>query len=297
MAEDATGRWLGLVGWGPGAFKVKIRDDWIGWVREQRLRRLHLVANNSRFLILPGMQGGNLASRVLSLSLKRLSSDMKAQRGHPVLLAETFVDPRFAGTCYLAANWKVLGETCGYGRVGNGWVMHGVRKRMFVRGLVRNVQDVLRGLNEPGSWQSSSRLSEPPPHARLRSLYESLIDDVPEYHLARGMRHRMSTVLTIIVSARLAGAKGTRATAAFAAGFTQQQLAAVRAFRSPSIGRLVPPSKSTIERALAELHPGILERSASRWLATWRRGREAAQAVPTGDARRVRADTEPACGW
>jgi hypothetical protein len=37
--------------------------------------------------------------------------------GHPVLIAETFVDiGRFTGTCYKAANWQYLGQTSGYGK-------------------------------------------------------------------------------------------------------------------------------------------------------------------------------------
>ena len=37
--------------------------------------------------------------------------------GHPVYFAETFIDPgRFRGTCYRAANWKLLGLTTGRGK-------------------------------------------------------------------------------------------------------------------------------------------------------------------------------------
>ena len=280
VAEDSTGRWLALVGWGPASFKVKIRDDWIGWLPEQQFRRLHLVSCNSRFLILPEMHDRNLASRVLSLSLRRLSSDTEARHGHPVFLAETFVDPRFAGTCYRATNWTALGETRGYARVGNGWVMHGVRKRMFVRALVIDARDVLSGLDEPGSMHTSRRLAEPPPVGRLRSLYEFLIDEVVVHRSSRGMRHRRATVLAVIVSARLAGAKGTRATAEFAARFSQNQLAAVRAFRCPSAGRLVPPSKSTIHRVLSELDRDLLHRTVGRWVSIRRKLREV-RPVPT----------------
>ncbi len=99
VAESADGRWLALLGWHAGSFKVEARDRFIGWTREQQFRRLRLVANNTRFLVLPGCRSPNLASRVLGLSLRRLSRDMEDQTGHPVLLAETFVDPsRFAGT-------------------------------------------------------------------------------------------------------------------------------------------------------------------------------------------------------
>ena len=98
IAVGPDGRWLALLGWCSGAFKVKARDAWVGWAPEQQFRRLHLVANNCRFLVLPAGRVPNLASRALALSLRRLSDDMEAVFGHPVLLAETFVDPsRFTG--------------------------------------------------------------------------------------------------------------------------------------------------------------------------------------------------------
>ena len=80
--------WVALVGWHAGAFKLKARDRWIGWLPEQQFRRLHLIANNARFLILPGCAAANLASRVLGLSLRRLSGDFHALHGHPILIAE-----------------------------------------------------------------------------------------------------------------------------------------------------------------------------------------------------------------
>ena len=96
--------WLALIGWQPGAFKLAARDRWIGWSAEQQFRRLHLIANNSRFVILTPERVPNLASRVLGLSLRRLSEDIRAAHGYPVFLAETFVDvSRFAGTCYRAS--------------------------------------------------------------------------------------------------------------------------------------------------------------------------------------------------
>ena len=106
-------RWLALIGWHAGAFKLRPRDEWIGWLPEQQFRRLHLLANNTRFVIMPEAQGVmNLASRVLGQSTRRLSDDFRAAHGHPIVLAETFVDPaRFTGACYRAANWQPLGRT------------------------------------------------------------------------------------------------------------------------------------------------------------------------------------------
>ena len=74
--------WLALIGWQPGAFKLAARDRWIGWPAEQQFRRLHLIANNSRFVILTPGRVHNLASRVLGLSLRRLSQDIQAVHGY-----------------------------------------------------------------------------------------------------------------------------------------------------------------------------------------------------------------------
>lgn len=102
--------WVVLLGWGSAALKCGPRDQWIGWDRTLQWRRLHLIANNVRFLILPDWHEPNLASRLLALNLKRLSQDWELYYGHPLLLAETFVDSaRFRGTCYRAAGWHVHG--------------------------------------------------------------------------------------------------------------------------------------------------------------------------------------------
>ena len=59
--------WLALIGWQPGAFKLAACDRWVGWSTEQQFRRLHLIANNARFVILTPRPVPNLASRVLGL--------------------------------------------------------------------------------------------------------------------------------------------------------------------------------------------------------------------------------------
>ena len=117
VAEQG-GRWLALRGWGAAAFKGGPRDAWIGWGKSQQWRRLRYIANNMRFLILPGERRPNLASQILGANLRRLSGDWQAVFGHPIVLAETFVDPDFQGTCYRAAGWQKLGKTQGYGRNG-----------------------------------------------------------------------------------------------------------------------------------------------------------------------------------
>ena len=108
---------LGVLGFGAAAWKVAARDRWIGWEREAREAHLGRVLNNARFLLLPWIRVKNLASRVLALAAVQVAEDFAARYGQRPVLLETFVEiPRFAGTCYRAANWRYLGETTGRGK-------------------------------------------------------------------------------------------------------------------------------------------------------------------------------------
>lgn len=137
---------VALLGWASAALHVPARDRLIGWDEPTKRRRLHLVANNVRFLVLPWVRVKNLASRVLALNLRRLSADWQRAWGHPVHLAETFVDPsRFRGTCYRAANWAHLGVTAGRWKRGNAYLHGAVPKAIYVYPLRRDARALLRG--------------------------------------------------------------------------------------------------------------------------------------------------------
>jgi hypothetical protein len=93
------------------------RDRFIGWSAEARRRNLRFVAYNPRFLILPWVEVRHLASHVLARLARGVVEDWRRIYGHPLYFLETFVDPeRYRGTCYLAANWVVLGRTTGRGK-------------------------------------------------------------------------------------------------------------------------------------------------------------------------------------
>lgn len=111
---NATWRdqWVAQLSLSAAALKCGVRDRWIGWDFRSQYGRLKLIANNSRFLILPEWHRPNIGSRVLSLTERRVVADWRARFGHPLPLLETFVDPqRFHGGVYRAANWKELGLT------------------------------------------------------------------------------------------------------------------------------------------------------------------------------------------
>lgn len=109
---------LGAIGFSAAAWKVQPRDSWIGWSKLVQKERLHLIVNNSRFLIFPWVNAKNLASHALALCAKQLPNDWQHTYGYSPVLMETFVEKnRFAGTCYKAANWVNVGVTKGRGKL------------------------------------------------------------------------------------------------------------------------------------------------------------------------------------
>jgi hypothetical protein len=114
LVADEQSRPLACLLFGAAAWQCADRDRYLGWDPSQRAQHLHLVANNTRFLIAPGVATPQLASSVLSRVSRRLSRDWQAKYGHPISLLESFVErDRFAGTCYRAANWVRVGQTQG----------------------------------------------------------------------------------------------------------------------------------------------------------------------------------------
>ncbi|MBW2147099.1 MAG: DUF4338 domain-containing protein [Deltaproteobacteria bacterium] len=123
------GQVAACLGWASAAFKIQPRERFIGWGASTRRQRLCFIANNVRFLILPWVSIPHLASKLIALNLRRLSTDWKQAYVHPLYLAETFVDTsRFQGTCYKAANWIYVGQTQGSGKRGNRYYDHGRSK-------------------------------------------------------------------------------------------------------------------------------------------------------------------------
>lgn len=98
-------------------YAIDHRDTFIGWSVEARERNRHLLAYNTRFLILPWVRVPYLASHLLGRISRTISEDWQKIYNHPVFWLETFVDTeRFTGTCYKAANWIFLGLTSGRGK-------------------------------------------------------------------------------------------------------------------------------------------------------------------------------------
>jgi hypothetical protein len=259
------GRWVALLGWCAAALKCQARDRWIGWPEVVQWQRLGLVVNNARFLILPGERVANLASRVLSLNLKRLSGDWQLAYGHPVWLAETFVDPRrFAGTCYRAAGWLEVGTTRGYGRRAGRYEAHGEPKTVWIKPLVRQAAQRLCTLGGTAMAKAQARpmkLSRSKADALLRILMQ-----LPDRRHLRGRRHDQTSILAVAICAVLCGARSYVAIAEWAARCSQNLLKRLGCRRSTLSGRYIPPSEPTIRRLLQSIDAELVDRALAGWL-------------------------------
>ena len=114
LIRSRTGVDLACLLFGAAAWQCAPRDQWIGWSAEQRAKGLALIANNSRFLILPWIRVTQLANYILSQIVQRIDADWQKRYNHRLHLLETFVQQdRFRGTSYQAANWIHVGQTTG----------------------------------------------------------------------------------------------------------------------------------------------------------------------------------------
>lgn len=114
LIRSCAGADLACLLFGAAAWQCAPRDRWIGWSAQQRAAGLLLIANNSRFLILPWVGVQRLASHILGRIAQRIDADWQARYQHRLYLLETFVQPdRFRGTAYQAANWIRVGQTRG----------------------------------------------------------------------------------------------------------------------------------------------------------------------------------------
>ena len=135
---------VGCVQFSSPAWRMKTRDQWIGWDDGTRKQHLQHIVNNSRLLVLARIR--NLASMMLSCALKRLGRDWQRQYAVQPFLVETLVDQqRFHGGCYRASNWIELGQTSGRGRMDRTHQRHGAQiKTVWVYPLVKDAARRLR---------------------------------------------------------------------------------------------------------------------------------------------------------
>jgi hypothetical protein len=281
---EVDGQWVALLSFSAPALHLKARERWIGWSARQRARRLGLVVNNSRFLVLPERQRyPNLASRVLGLALRRLSADWQERWGHPVLVVESFVDEsQYRGTCYRACGFEAVGLTQGFGRASRDFYEeHGRPKQLYLRQLHLQGCQLLHQARLPEPLAAyEAEVAGPCPFRApaLESLLASL-SRLPDSRYGHGLRHKQRFVLACAAVCTLMGACGYRAFENTCKKFTQRQLRALGCRPDEEDGRYYPPSDSTFQRVLNKVDAVAVAALVGQWLAQQEMGALAQLAV------------------
>ena len=204
------GEWVALLAWGAASYRLKDRDEWIGWTAAQRAERLKLVVQNRRFLLL-GEKGShpNRASQVLGAALRCLNEQWTEHFSYAPLLAETFTDiEQFEGTCYKASGWIAVGMSQGYSRHrADFYVPNDRPKRLWLKPLHPQARERLcaawLGEEQSAGETAAPTGSLPLKDTQLRSFMETL-QRVPDPR-ARNSRFRIGSVLSIVAMALLCG--------------------------------------------------------------------------------------------
>lgn len=265
------GQWLAVASWSAAALHIKPRDRFIGWSEEQRRQRLPLVVNNSRLYVLPECHYPNLVSRFMKLMLARLSSDWESNWGHPLALAESFVDPdEYRGTAYKVSGWSQLGPTRGWKRSAvDFYEKHGRPKQLWVRELVKKACVKLRAAQLPAQWAQVLPKVQPRCTAKageIASLMERLRKDLPEFRRKQSLAYPIAGMLALIAMAVLSGlTKGYEDLADYAATLSQGQLRALKFRLDAHTRRVRCPQRTSFQRVLTGVNAEILQRVLLLW--------------------------------
>lgn len=265
------GKWLAVATWSAAALHLKARDAFIGWTQEQRRARLPLVVNNSRFCVLPECHYPNLASRFMKLMTERLSADWQQRWGHPVVLAESFVDPHLHhGTAYKVSGWTQLGHTRGWKRSAvDFYQKHDRPKQVWLRELTQHACAKLRAAQLPAPWAGTLPPVAPRCTAKAQqmgSLVGRLERTLPEFRRKQALAYPLAGMLALIAMAVFSGVTlGYQDLADYAATLSQAQLRALKFRRDRQTQRIRCPERTTFERVLGAVDTPRLERVLVLW--------------------------------
>jgi Domain of unknown function (DUF4338)/DDE_Tnp_1-associated/Transposase DDE domain len=266
------GVWVALAGFGSAALSCTVREEFLGWDPELRLRRLGLITASQRFCVLPAGRRPELASAVLGGCLRRLPADHLAVWGHPVLAVETFTDPsRHTGSCYAAAGFTPVGPSAGYARNRGTKIRHGQPKVYWLRPLHRHGLTALSAAFD--SPLTHPRRGRPPVDMNTLDINGpagllAVLGQVPEHRKARGIRHELAALLAVATAAVLSGADSTAAIAQYAHTLTQPALATLGIRRNKRTSTYLAPAYQTLRRAIRSVDAHALDAAVTSWLHT-----------------------------
>lgn len=260
--------------WAGAAWRLKDRDEWIGWDAVTRANRLGLVVQLRRFLVVQAARRPNLASRCLGLALRGLVGQWCESHGYEPLLAESFSDPEsHAGTVYKVTNWTALGMSAGYGRHrADFYTKHDKPKRLWVFELGKTARALLGSHGElPAEYRAGVKdavcgARSPLGVRHLRSLYEAL-REVEDPRAPTARRYSIASMLAIICLGLLGGASNVSEIWRKAGPLNQRHREALGLWRRDKAGRIKLPCYDAFNDLLAQIDPHALCRALNDWLA------------------------------
>ncbi|MFN0080202.1 MAG: ISAs1 family transposase [Prosthecobacter sp.] len=270
---EIDGRTVALLTWGAAAYKLKDRDNWIGWNLGLRKQRLKLVVQNRRFCLLtaPGEQP-NLASQVLGACLRRLPADWVQAFGYRPLVAETFVDPQYAqGTCYKATNWQQLGVTAGSGRHARDFYQqHDRPKTLWCLELVQGARQKLADPAPlPAECQqgviTGAVMGTAASAATCKSLM-ALFAQLPDPRGFGGRRYPQRQLLSILALGMICGCQTLQAIVILGQSLSQMQLRALGGIKRKKTGVYEVPSYNAYYNLIGQMDAVGFDAALCAWL-------------------------------
>jgi len=273
LVIEEDGVWKVLMVWGSACYRLKDRDEWIGWTPATRADRQKLVVQNRRFTVAAGKGAEpNLASRSLALAARELPRLWHAEFGYEPVLAETFCDMETsAGTCYRAAGWTPLGMTKGFSRsrqTRDFYVPNGRPKTLWVKPLRKNAEEVLRGTDVPCECRKGTGSDTwgvlPLATAACESLHEALAR-VPDPRRNNHSFH-IGALLTLLTMGVMSGHRDLAPIVRMAGRLTQKQRTMLGLPRRKDSACRKTPSYSAFRNLFTQLDPDAFAGVLGEWL-------------------------------
>lgn len=266
------GRLVAVLVWCAAAWHLKGRDETVGWDAVTRSKRLKLVVQLRRFLVLEDTRRPNLASQCLGAGLRELVGQWERLHGYRPLLAESFSDPEsHAGTVYKATNWVQAGLTKGYSQDHTDfYIPHERPKKLWLKELAPQAYALMCVRELPAACQAAEGegggARSPLKVAQLRSLHEAF-GKVPEPRSATSLRHPLSAMLGLIALGLLMGARDVMDIWRKVACLSQSQREAIGLrVRDKRSGRLTMPGYDALNDLLGAIDPAAYAQALTAFL-------------------------------
>ena len=266
------GRLVAVLVWCAAAWHLKARDETVGWDAVTRSKRLKLVVQLRRFLVLEATRRPNLASQCLGAGLRELVGQWEVQHGYRPLLAESFSDPEsHAGTVYKATNWVQAGLTKGYAQDHTDfYVPNGRPKKLWLKELAPHACVLMCARELPQACQGAEGdgggVRSPLKVDQLTSLRDAF-RQVPDPRSATSRRHPLAALLGLLALGLMMGARDVLDIWRKVAGLSQRQRQALGlCVREKQSGRLTMPGYDALNDLLGAIDPAAYARGLTAYL-------------------------------